>query len=935
MGRRLTFFAQLMAILLCSSSMAVGLSEIELDSALNQNFEAKIEVTGAESYNNYEILVRLASEADFERVGIERFFYLTFIEFSVNKTKDGLVEISMTSNQPVSEPYLNFLVEVRWPNGRLLKEYTVLLDPPTFSEKKAPVVAAPGRTDPGGGGGNKSSVKSSQQFTQSQSTRQTETNTSAKTRSPSQFNRNYPQVSDERFEQLTNRNDTLWTIASNSRPSAEVSTAQTMLALQRLNPEAFIHGNINLLKAGYHLTLPTEAEVLKLSKSEADAHVAQHDSDWQAYRSGESLDRSAGASRVAGRLASEDGANLGAQLDATPELSLEADTGADVVQGELRIVTGSTDSAGLAASGETNASLSESLSESAEEIERISRENDELQYRLDLLTDREAQAVQDSESKNRQIELKDQRLAEMQAQLKEAQVSKGVVGNADNSSIFDLLTSPLVLLLAGLVLLLALGLIFVSARARRQVSEAYELIPDAGYENATDDGDFFAPGLENDFPNDRNDPLFSDPVDDTKSMQENDFGLEDEESGNDSNIDNEDTTESTDLDDQSELSAQTSDVVGEADIYIAYGRYPQALALLNTAIDVDASRTEVRLKLLEVAAETDDRALFDEHMQALIENCDDEEALLLAREISGQFATEDGILDQNSGGSGAFENDSVEKFTGNSDDELDFKIDPESEQSDEITGSAQVFDIAGGSLHADDALLDADALANAADALPNAADALPNAGDSLFESDGSLSAEGSLFAEGSQPAEGSLFAEGSQSAEGSSEHELALDDALGFELEDLEALDADSELIIDDVSSEGTDKLGGDLGLNFDPDEQLTQLRELEDSGSVDEFDLDDLGFVSDKQSADLEDELGDVTAIRDAVTSGDGADNDDAFDFLDEEDVSSTKLDLARAYIDMGDEDGAREILAEVIGEGSETQQTHANELLSQMKSG
>ena len=126
-----------------SQSMALGLGEIELNSALNQEFDATIEITDTSGLEPGEILVELASSEDFARIGVERFFFLTDLDFTVTYGSAGEARIVITSTRAITEPYLNFLVEVLWPQGRLLKEYTVLLDPPTFSDAAPPPVSAP------------------------------------------------------------------------------------------------------------------------------------------------------------------------------------------------------------------------------------------------------------------------------------------------------------------------------------------------------------------------------------------------------------------------------------------------------------------------------------------------------------------------------------------------------------------------------------------------------------------------------------------------------------------------------------------------------------------------------------------------------------------------------------------------------------------------
>ena len=124
---------------------ALGLGEIDTRSALNERFSAEIELLDTRDLEPSEVIASLASTDDFRRVGVERFFFLTNLQFDVVRNGRGNLVITASSNQPITEPYLNFLVEVLWPSGRLLKEYTVLLDPPTFTHSVAAPVAAPER----------------------------------------------------------------------------------------------------------------------------------------------------------------------------------------------------------------------------------------------------------------------------------------------------------------------------------------------------------------------------------------------------------------------------------------------------------------------------------------------------------------------------------------------------------------------------------------------------------------------------------------------------------------------------------------------------------------------------------------------------------------------------------------------------------------------
>jgi pilus assembly protein FimV len=268
--------------------------------------------------------------------------------------------------------------------------------------------------------------------------------------------------------------------------------------------------------------------------------------------------------------------------------------------------------------------------------------------------------------------------------------------------------------------------------------------------------------------------------------------------------------------------SETSDVIGEADIYIAYGRYPQAIGLLLGVLEEDPGRNDVRLKLLELYAETRDREAFESHLAELVARCNDEEALLAARELESQFG-------------------------------------------DEGTNGA----------------------------------AAPGAGDSR---------EDEIDLDG-----------------------LAVDDAAAAEELDLGAVEPpkgdaslaadDFELELDELVDEpparrkaAGEALGGDLGIDFDPGRSNGRAATHSAGADAD----DELGADED---LDLDLDLDDADVL-----------GDEEFDLADEGDTASTKLDLARAYIDMGDQDGARDILNEVVAEGTAEQKQRATAMLEEL---
>ena len=126
--------------------VALGLGEIELNSALNQPFNAEVELLSATEAELDELKVGIGSAAAFSKAGIERPMFLNKLKFDVTRKADGTAVVRVTSRDVVREPFLDFLLELSWSKGRLLREYTVLIDPPVTMPAPAPVAQAPAQT---------------------------------------------------------------------------------------------------------------------------------------------------------------------------------------------------------------------------------------------------------------------------------------------------------------------------------------------------------------------------------------------------------------------------------------------------------------------------------------------------------------------------------------------------------------------------------------------------------------------------------------------------------------------------------------------------------------------------------------------------------------------------------------------------------------------
>ena len=121
----------LMAAIAARHSWALGLGELTLSSYLNEPFRAEVALLEADLLDDEDVQVGLAPDADFSRFGLERVFVLSDIRFEIQSGPSGK-RVMLSTEFPLREPYLDFIIEARWPDGRLLREYTVLMDlPPT------------------------------------------------------------------------------------------------------------------------------------------------------------------------------------------------------------------------------------------------------------------------------------------------------------------------------------------------------------------------------------------------------------------------------------------------------------------------------------------------------------------------------------------------------------------------------------------------------------------------------------------------------------------------------------------------------------------------------------------------------------------------------------------------------------------------------------
>jgi pilus assembly protein FimV len=653
-----------------SQILALGLGELTLKSALNQPLVAEIDLVDADGFTEEEMKSSLAGQSVFDKAGVDRSYFLTKIRFQTSGKK-----ILVTTREAVTEPFLNFLVELNWPSGRVLREYTVLLDPPVFDsdtirplasvpvadEPPAPVAAPAPAAKPAGmpsilapaakPAGMPSILAPASQPAAMPSkpaapaparqevVRQPE---------PAPVNRATRQNADV-SEYYVQPNDTLWAIALATRPDSSVTPQQMMVAIQKQNPDAFIEGNINRLKTHQTLQIPDADQIRAVSFESAVSEVE---------RQNEALGHG------------------NAQLDATGRAASSGVDRRSSTGGEVKLVSAAAvDKKSSAASGEVSKggssirqqALENDLAIALENLDKSRRENQDLSDRLKALDDQIA-------TLQRLVTLKDDQLANMQAggDKKPVPADKSQPAAVPSGNV----TSEVVAQSAGNTAESVSSDSAVSAPA--VVSEAAAPAPkpvEHPVEKPLPKPIVLPPPPEPDFVGD----LLADPVSlggllavlllligggymlvskkrraaaasDTErtvpdlvaaagvasaggavaaagldnlhsEVGSDDFTFKGNDSGSDFSTDvNLSSDFFSGFDEQPESAAGSSlaDILAEADMAIAYGNFEEAVEKLHKAIAAQPDHAEFGLKLLEVYAESDDAQAFADEEARLV-----------------------------------------------------------------------------------------------------------------------------------------------------------------------------------------------------------------------------------------------------------------------------------------------------------------------------
>ncbi|WP_460840327.1 FimV/HubP family polar landmark protein [Noviherbaspirillum agri] len=621
-----TLTAAVASALLFSNAYAAALGKLTVLSALGQPLRAEIELTSVSKDEVGALTAKIASPEAFQQANIDFSASMSALRISIEQ-RNGRQFIRMTSSQPINEPFVDLLLELSGPNGRLVREYTFLLDPPDLRTTQSAQVAPTAPTPAPVTKAPAAPAQAPQQAQANQPAAQTAAPQKNEKPAPAQQPAQQPPQGNAvaakpgeggaAEEVRVQRGDTLAKIAGAIKPSG-VSLDQMLVALYQANPEAFAGRNMNRLKAGRILSVPSEDAARSISKPEARGIVVAQAADFNNYRS-----------KLAGQVAAADAQksaeskqSAGGKITAKVE---EQPTPASDAKDKLKLSNtmpapgANADKAGSgAATVEDKIAKEKAAAEAAARVKELEKNVTDLQKVLEVknksLAEQQKQAEAAKDAKPAATEATSSAPAPAAPSAGTAQApaapaetpqadeaAKTAEGKAEEqapvappvakatpvakpkpvttpppepemSFVDELLENPLILPGVG-ALLVALGALGVYRARRQKQTKAFD------------------------------DSMISD-----SSLKANSlFGS----TGGQSVDTNNSVFNSSFAPSASQLDTNEVDPVAEADVYIAYGRDAQAEEILKEALRTQPERHAVRVKLLEIYSNRKDLRAFE------------------------------------------------------------------------------------------------------------------------------------------------------------------------------------------------------------------------------------------------------------------------------------------------------------------------------------
>ncbi|MDP2431895.1 MAG: FimV/HubP family polar landmark protein [Pseudomonadota bacterium] len=545
---------------------AAGLGRLSVQSALGQPLKAEIELLSVNKDELPGVTARLAGADAFRQARINRTEALTTLRFSVDQRANGQPVIRVSSSVPIADPFLDMLIEVNWNSGRLLREYTVLLDPPAEARAAAPVqpIIAPEAARPA-----QSAVAPAPERKVVAEPVRPRAPEAAPTRQPKRYG---PVQSGE----------TLRGIAGKVKQDG-VTLEQMMVGLYQANRDAFFADNVNRLKRGQVLNVPDAETVhLQVSPAQAARTLQSHAADWHAYR------------RKVAEMAGETPSAKVPEPAAgklTPKSDEHAAPTAAAPRDMLKLSKGEPGSAGrpdgkvqekLHALEEELASRGRALQEAQDRVGQLERTVHDMQKLLELKAQEAAKAPAAAVAPDVSAEpVAPLPPVVAPREAPAAVVLPAPVQQTSTSWISTFISNPLYIggLVAAVLLSVLLWMMMVGSRRRQGLNK---------FEDSIMTGGEF-----------KNNAVFN-----AGSSSSSNAGA------------GANTEGSMLLTDFSRLGLGAIDThevdpIAEAEVYMAYGRDAQAEEILKEALNKDPNRHEIALKLLEIYAARKDSLAFE------------------------------------------------------------------------------------------------------------------------------------------------------------------------------------------------------------------------------------------------------------------------------------------------------------------------------------
>jgi len=604
------------------AAQAAGLGRLTVLSPLGSPLHAEIEIVSLQSGEEDGLSARLASADAYRQAGIEPSAALRTVRFAIVK-RDGRPVLRVTSTAAVNEPFMDLLVDLEWTGGRLTREYTVLLDPPELKGPQA-IAAAPQKPaapiaqplpplettpKPQAGAPVQDSGAPVQDVTAQGAPVQDVPAQGAPVQdapaATAEKPADKPGAQPERLGGANGydvkRGDTLGAIARANLPQG-VSLNQMMIAIYRANPDAFLRENINLVRAGRTLNIPSTDELSSVGAEEANRLVQAHRSEWEDYRS-----RLAAAPT---RAETASGRAVTGKIEGKPEAGAP---GAAEDQVRLSKADPAKPGGSAAARADDAAARERALKEAQSRVTDLEKNVADLQKLLELKNQQLAELEKKSAKPAAKAEpakpaappvvaqapapsasapapgasgpvgaapqpeakkaepAPEAKKAEPAPEAKKAEAAKAKAKVAPPppppSLLDEFLDNPVALAGLGAVVLLLLGYALWSWRRKKSNQAKFS-------DSVLGPGGGTAPSLG------------------------------DSRSGA--------SVSQASVSQTSGMEAEEVDPIAEADVYMAYGRDAQAEEILKEALNKDANRIPVHAKLLEIYAKRNDTRAFEQ-----------------------------------------------------------------------------------------------------------------------------------------------------------------------------------------------------------------------------------------------------------------------------------------------------------------------------------